>query len=399
MRGLAEARDNASHPCNSCEDDGGEARKVDGKMDQGADELSVGCQAMEQRILRLAEGQGLTPLDSGTVQDVAQRNEVKKVVVFADAHHKNTMEFPSSTAVAVEDGIIPHLTSNSVNCGMALVRTNLMAGDLREKELDTFYALVRASFPDGSCEPTITVPEVFEAITRGAQWALQRFELDEEQFAHVAQSNRPAYIPINECEVETLHEMSHDVLGESCYNFGAIGKSNHFIELQMVEDIVDRRVADLFNVNAGQLLIMYHGGGGAYCGMIGNLFVPRKKGSWQGKYYNLTRRKIPFHLFTARSGKQLRKRLSYYFFNRGFPHLPTFEEENRRLLTYDHFAMNYGYAYRIASLAMIQRALKQISGSIELSLLYDLPHNLITREVINGEEVYVHRHNAKPCVE
>jgi len=350
----------------------------------------------EGKILRLRSGSEVESRASDVIEGVARNHMVNKVVVLPDSHHKRTMEFPSSTAVAVKDAIVPHLTSNSVNCGMALVRTNLTSKELGERELDRFFKLVRESFPSDSLKRSITVPEVFQAITRGAQWALERFELEPQQFAHVAQGVQPRDNAID-INVEALRTERHDLIESSCYNFGEIGKSNHFIELQMVEEVIDTRIAALFKLERGQLVIMYHGGGGAYCGSIGNLFVPRKKGTWWEKFYTRPRQKIAFHVLNATSMTQLRKRINYYFFNRQFVHIPADEEEGKRLLRYDRFAMNYGYAYRIAALAMIQRALKEVAKSSEVSLIYDLPHNLIKQEMINGQTVYVHRHNASPC--
>ena len=104
----------------------------------------------EKKIFTLGTARELGPSTSTLIQSIAEKDLVEKVVVLPDLHHKSNMEFPSSTAVAVRGGIVPHLTSNSINCGMALVRTNLMAKDLREglcgpvhpilQQSDTFQA-------------------------------------------------------------------------------------------------------------------------------------------------------------------------------------------------------------------------------------------------------------------
>ena len=347
---------------------------------------------MEAKIRLIGEGS----LDKGTaavLDEIASKGVVEEIVGLPDLHFKGTMETPSSLAVGVKEYVVPQLSSTSVNCGMALLKTNLSEDAFSPRRLDEFFSAIRNTFPYGTWKKTITKQEVLQAITRGADWALRRYDLDTEFSQRISQNGNCASDKDADLSLaERLHPSQ--LLEECCYNFGEIGKSNHFIEIQVVDEILSKEVGQVFGIEPGQVLIMYHGGGGAYCGLIGRLFVPRKKGSLWGKLYNLRRRKIPFHLTSAESFRDFLDRLNYYFVNRSHTLIPSESKEGKRILTYDKFSMNYGYAYRVAALSMIQRSLETVADHTSASLIYDLPHNVITREEIDGASVLVHRHNS-----
>jgi RNA-splicing ligase RtcB len=346
-----------------------------------------------RKILKVGQADGLIPSAAIIIEHIANYDKVRKLVVLADVYHKPAMEFPSSTAVAIKDAIAPHLTSNSVNCGMALVKTNLKKRDLQPQLLDHFFRSIRKKFPRNTWKKTISEEEVLKAVSYGAEWAIERYEFGAELLKHIAHyGNLFRRDQISSSTAKRFNPQ--ELLDESGFNFGQIGKSNHFIELQVIEEILDKTVASEFGLYLGQVVIMYHGGGGPYCGLIGKLFVPRnKRVNWKNRLYTL-RLKIPFHFSDTRQLQVLKKRLGLYFMGKTFSFIPADNEEFERFLTYNNFAMNYGYAYRIATLSHIRDVLKDISKDIDISLAYDLPHNVICREVLNGEELIIHRHNS-----
>jgi RNA-splicing ligase RtcB len=57
-------------------------------------------------------------------------------------------------------------------------------------------------------------------------------------------------------------------------------------------------------------------------------------------------------------------------------------------------AMNYGFAFRLASYAILTRLAEEAFGDGAPRLVVDSPHNSIYEEEIDGEQAIVHRHNA-----
>ena len=86
----------------------------------------------------------------------------------------------------------------------------------------------------------------------------------------------------------------------SRFRFGTIGPSNHFVELQVVEEIHDPVAAEALGVAEGQLTLQYHAGGGMLTGQVGRLFARREKINGPMALEMAVQRPLA-HLATARS--------------------------------------------------------------------------------------------------
>ena len=176
------------------------------------------------------------------------------------------------------------------------------------------------------------------------------------------------------------------------YRFGTVGPSNHFVELQRVEEILDPDRAAKLGVTEGQLTIQYHGGGGVFTGEIGRLFFRRKDYPRQIKAVNAAL-KPWFHLRSARSFQQLKARLSLYFTD-GCTPLALASDEGQRLMLATAAAMNYGFAFRTATYAALRRIAAESFGGATGRLVVDSPHNSIYEEPVGAGTGVVHRHNS-----
>ena len=96
-------------------------------------------------------------------------------VVLPDFHHKSKMELPSSVAVATSGTVRPDLTGSSVNCGMALIALDCDRPD--DRAVDAFMRAVRERYP----YPTrgrrdLTAPRWSRAAADGAEFAVERWD-------------------------------------------------------------------------------------------------------------------------------------------------------------------------------------------------------------------------------
>ena len=82
--------------------------------------------------------------------------------------------------------------------------------------------------------------------------------------------------------------------------FGTVGPTNHFVELQEVEEILDPEAARLLGIREGQVTLQYHAGGGVLTGEIGHLFA-RRRDTARVMRAAMAVQKPLFHLATARS--------------------------------------------------------------------------------------------------
>jgi tRNA-splicing ligase RtcB len=336
----------------------------------------------------------LLPADCASIRALGQRVEGADLaappVVLPDFHHKSKMELPSSVAVATAGTIRPDLTSSSVNCGMALIAVDSEVPD--DRAVDVFMRAVRERYP----YPTrgrreLSAREVIKAVADGSEFGVDRWNAPAEDLERIEEGGR-----IDLERYGGIDRLTSELPGVAIqlarYRFGTVGPSNHFVELQRVEEILDPDRAAKLGVTAGQLTIQYHGGGGVFTGEIGRLFFRRKDYPRQIKAVNAAL-KPWFHLRSAKSFAELKARLSLYFTD-GCTPLQLSSDEGQRLMLATAAAMNYGFAFRTATYAALRSIAADSFGGATGRLVVDSPHNSIYEEPVGDTTAVVHRHNS-----
>jgi RNA-splicing ligase RtcB len=350
-------------------------------------------QGAEQRRARVFDGTDspADPFALAVLEDgLAQADLAAPPVALPDFHHKGDKEMPSSIAVATRETIRPTCTSASVNCGMALVA--LETERPSKAAIVDFFSRVRARYPyPPTYRPNLSRAEVVRCAAEGSRFAVDRFDIDPAELDAVEEGGR--------LEVERFggsdrvrRELPWSVLQLSRIRFGTIGPSNHFIELQEVEEVLDSEAAELLGLRAGQLTLQYHGGGGSLPGELGMLFGRRKRYP-RPVQLQMAVQKPLYHLARARSLDELRLRTRLYF-SRDCPPVERDGREGERLMLATTMAMNYGFAFRLSTYAGLREIVRRSWGAVEPRLVVDSPHNTIYEEEIEGEPALVHRHNS-----
>src|SRR3954447_2505194 len=337
---------------------------------------------------------GLLPADRDSLAALARRvgdvDLAAPPVVLPDFHHKSNMELPSSVAVATNASVRPDLTSSSVNCGMALIAVDSEVPD--DRAVDRFMRAVRERYPyptRGRME--LTRKEAVLAATHGAEFAVDRWNAPPEDLERIEEGGR-LDLDRHGGAARLTAELPALAFQLARFRFGTVGPSNHFVELQRVEEVLDPERAGALGVREGQLTIQYHGGGGVLTGEIGRLFFRRKDYPRQIRAVNLAL-KPWFHLRSARSYRELRERLSLYFTD-GCTPVEVASPEGQRLMLANAAAMNYGFAFRVSTYASLRRLAAETFGGATGRLVVDSPHNSIYEEDLDGTSAVVHRHNS-----
>ena len=311
-------------------------------------------------------------------------------VALPDFHLKDDKEMPSSIAVATTNTIRPTLTSASVNCGMALIATDLPRPD--PAAVKDFYRRVRERYPyPPTYRRDLTAEEVVRCAAEGGDYAVERFGVDPAELERVEERGRLDVERFGGRE-RVRRELPWSVLQLSRIRFGTIGPSNHFAELQEVEEILDARAAVLLGISLGQITLQFHGGGGSLPGELGMLFGRRKRYPRPVRIQMAVQKPL-YHLGRARSIDELRRRRQLYF-SPQYPPVERESAEGERLLLANAMAMNYGFAFRLSTYASLRSLLDRSFGPTASRLVVDSPHNSIYEEEINGESAVVHRHNS-----
>jgi tRNA-splicing ligase RtcB (3'-phosphate/5'-hydroxy nucleic acid ligase) len=310
-------------------------------------------------------------------------------IVLPDFHHKSDKEMPSSITVATRETVRPIFTAPSVNCGMALVA--LDAQRPAADAITRFYDGVRERYPyPPSYRRDLTRREVIRAATEGSAFAVDRFGVDPAELERVEEGGRLDVERFGGAD-RVRRELPWSVLELSRIRFGTIGPSNHFIELQEVDEIFDPSAAELLGVRQGQMTMQFHGGGGSLPGEVGLLFGRRKRYP-RAVRIQMAVQKPLYHLGRARSLDQLRTRKRLYFADE-YPPVERESDAGERLMLMNMMAMNYGFAFRLSAYASLRALLSDSFGASGVRLVVDSPHNSVYEEEVNGASALVHRHN------
>lgn len=311
-------------------------------------------------------------------------------VVLPDFHHKSNMELPSSVAVATRASIRPTLTSASVNCGMALMAFD--SDRPARAGIEEFYRRVRERFPyPPGMNKDLSASDVFRCAADGSSFATERFGVDPDTLERVEEFGKLDLDRWDGAD-RLRRELPALVLQLARLRFGMVGPTNHFIELQEVEEVLEPEVATRLGVTPGQLTLQYHAGGGVMPGAIGAMFGRRKHYPRQIRAAMAVVKPL-YHGATARSVEQLRQRYRLYF-SGGCPPVAVDSDEGRRLMLANAAAMNYGFAFRLAVYAGLRQIAAEVFGGSGGQLIVDSPHNSIYEEEVAGEPAVVHRHNS-----
>ena len=334
-----------------------------------------------------------SPADDRLLTLLAERVQdadlVAPPVVLPDFLHKEDMEMPSSIAVATRDTIRSTFTSSSVNCGMAMIALDIERP--HAEAIGNFFRQVRERYPwPPRRRLELSTNDVVTCAKEGANFAVDRFGLDAEELERIEENGRLDLERYGGPE-RVRRELPWMTKQLARLRFGTIGPSNHFIELQQVEEVFDAQVAARLGVHLGQLTLQYHGGGGVLAGQIGRLFGRRQKIARKVRWQMAVQKPI-HHFGSARSLDEFRLRKALYFAS-GVP-VPRNGPEGERFMLANAAAMNYGFAFRAATYAGLMRIANQAFGPTGGRLVVDSPHNSIYEEEVDGMSAIVHRHNS-----
>ena len=324
---------------------------------------------------------------------------IEPVVALPDLHWKDRLETPSSTAVATRSEIVLGFSSPSQNCGMNLLATGLTEADVTDSFLDHLMDTLRETVPRRRRNAAVAREEVIEFCRKGAPAAAGRYGVDPRMCATIeAGGNTLAGEEPSRDEVRAVVDAEAIEMGR--FSFAYIGGGNHFLELQLVTDIIDPVACRVMGLEKGGLVAMFHTGSERLGHDLGRLYSWRRKTDPKRRR-KLFWRKMKLHMMRNNGGLAgMRRRWDYHFRKQEYVAVPAESDEGRRLALTLKLAANYGYANRVAVTGLIQEAFRRATTrhDLTLSIIADLSHNTIIRERIKGEHLWVHRHNAARVV-
>jgi tRNA-splicing ligase RtcB (3'-phosphate/5'-hydroxy nucleic acid ligase) len=173
-----------------------------------------------------------------------------------DFHYGYGFPIGGVAAVDPEEGVIsPGGVGYDINCGVRLIRTDLVAADVRdrvEKLINAIYASVPAGAGQKGRLP-VKARELEEVLVNGAGWAVKKGYGRPEDLAVLEEEGA--------MDGADPGALSARAIERGMPQLGTLGSGNHFLEIQEVEEVFDERAARVFGIEGPeQITVMIHTG-------------------------------------------------------------------------------------------------------------------------------------------
>jgi tRNA-splicing ligase RtcB len=267
--------------------------------------------------------------------------------------------------------ISPGGVGYDINCGVRLVATSIARADVGDRVRD----LVRALFQDvpsglGShgAIGKLGRRELDAVMVEGAGWAVRRgFGTDADLDRTEERGRLPRADPAN---------VGKRAVERGLDQVGTLGSGNHFIEIDVVDEVCDTAAARAFGLEAGAIAIQIHSGSRGFGYQICD------------DYLEVMQKAVDKYSITLP--------------DRQLACAPVKSPEGERYLSAMACAANYAWANRQVMMALAKRSFAKTLGLSEeklgLRLVYDVCHNIakLERHAVAGGErlVCVHRKGA-----
>jgi len=321
------------------------------------------------------EEEGLKDLEDGAIQQIANVACLPGIQKFAiglpDSHFGYGFPIGGVGAFSARTGVIsPGGVGFDINCGVRMIRTNLTVDDIKPKMKEIVDKLF-VNIPSGvgsKGKIRLKENEINDVLDFGAEWAVENGYGWEEDLKFLEENGR--MLDANSSKV------SDKAKKRGIPQLGSLGSGNHFLEVQKIDEIFNEDVAKVFNLELGTITIMIHSGSRGCGHQVCSDYLRTMDKAYKRHNLNIPDRQLACAPIDSTEAND-------YF---------------RAMAS----AANYAWANRQMMLHWVRETFEGIFGQssedMEMSVVYDVAHNIAKKEVHNiknrKEEVMVHRKGA-----
>lgn len=297
---------------------------------------------------------------------------VNASLAMPDIHWGYGMPIGGVAATDIDNGgvIGAGLVGYDINCGVRMLKTNLQYDEIKDKIKDLVYALF-SDIPSGvgsKGDIRVSAKEEEEILVKGAKWAVEKGYGTQEDLECTEE-----YGAIAGADPDSVSERAYE-RGKA--QSGTLGSGNHFLEVQVIDQLYDQELSDAFGLDLGQVMVMIHSGSRGFGYQICDDYTRSMVHCLEK--YNIN---VPDRQLAA---------------------APVNSPEAKAYLGAMRCAANYAWANRQCLMHLTRKVFEKIFGQswqkIGMELIYDVAHNIAKLEKYNigGKEknLCVHRKGA-----
>jgi tRNA-splicing ligase RtcB len=292
---------------------------------------------------------------------------VGAALAMPDIHQGYGFPVGGVAAFDASEGVIsPGGVGYDINCGVRLLALPVTAAELggrKEALVHEIFRLVPAGTGRGGAL-CLRAGELDAVLREGSRALVERHGIGlPEDVEHTESAGR--------LDGAEPGEVSRRARERGADQLGTLGSGNHFVELQRVSRVFDRRAAEAMGLQTDQLTVLIHSGSRGLGHQVCTDFVRRLDRS------------------LARWGLELP--------DRQLACAPLGTPEARAYLGAMAAAANFAWANRQAIAHRVREAVARVLGRDAAGAtrqVYDVAHNVAKRERYGGRDVWVHRKGA-----
>ncbi len=286
-----------------------------------------------------------------------------------DMHEGYGFPIGGVAAMNMENGVIsPGGVGYDINCGMKLLKSDYKEEEIKQY-LEKLATEIQKEVPSGlgkGREIKLNLQSINQILEGGSQRIVEQGYGEKQDLENCESEGC-----LSQADAETVSDHAKN---RGRDQVGTLGSGNHFLEIQKVSEIFDKKTAEIFGLFENQIVIMIHTGSRGLGHQIATDYI-RVMMSAMPKYGI----RLPDQELAA---------------------CPINSPEGKKYFSAMACGANYAWANRQMITHFIRKAWKSILGekSLPLVAVYDVAHNIakIEKHIINNQEIElcVHRKGA-----
>ena len=288
-----------------------------------------------------------------------------------DIHFGYGFPIGGVAAFSLRNGIVsPGGVGFDINCGVRLIRSNLTLEDI-EDNLDELTEKLFKNIPSGVGSKgriRLDENEINDVLDYGAEWAVNNGYGWPEDLEVLEENGR--------MEDANSSIVSDKAKKRGIPQLGSLGSGNHFLEIQIVDEIYNEEVAEVYGLRKGMIVIMIHSGSRGCGHQVCSDYLRIMDKAYKKYKINLDDRQLAC--------------------------APLDSKEAQNYIQAMAAAANYAWANRQMMTHWVRETFEDVLGKsakdMEMDIVYDVAHNIVKMEnhkVYNREEdLLVHRKGA-----
>ena len=271
-----------------------------------------------------------------------------------------------------EGGVVsPGGVGYDINCGVRLIRTDLTLDEVQPKIKDVVHQLFRdvpCGVGSSKAIEKLSRGELAKVLRTGSKWAVQKgYGTDDD----LARTEEQGALPDADPDA-----VSDRAAKRGSDQVGTLGSGNHFLEIDLIEDVYDEAAAAALGLQAGNVALQIHCGSRGFGHQVCDDYLKTMQSAVRKYGFQLPDRQLCC--------------------------VPCHSAEGAEYLSAMAAAANFAWASRQVIMHLALRALAKALGrdreSLGAQLVYDICHNIAKYEDhdVDGQtrRLCVHRKGA-----